>query len=76
MTARRRSTLRAGIRLALATAFVAGSSLLATSTADAQGRGGRGPRDTTRGFPINDPQVIANCTSCHMRDTSGIIQRL
>lgn len=52
-------------------------SLLASS---AQAQGGRGggsaPRDTTRGFVINDPNIIANCTDCHARDSTGIVQRL
>ena len=49
----------------------AGSSALAQG-----GRAGGAARDTTRGFVINDPAIIASCTECHARDTSGVIQRL
>ena len=32
--------------------------------------------DTTRGFPINDRGIIANCTGCHTRDSAGYVQRI
>ena len=55
----------------LAVTFVA-------SSAPAQGgrAGGAASRDTTRGFVINEPSIINNCTECHERDSGGIIQRL
>ncbi len=40
------------------------------------GRGAAGPRDTTSGFPIHDANIIRNCTRCHARDSSGIVQRI
>lgn len=46
--------------------------LVGASAASAQGA----PRDTTRGFPINEPSVIAYCSGCHVRDSSGLMQRL
>ena len=51
---------------------------LVTSSALAQGgrAGGAAPRDTTRGFVINEPSIINNCTECHTRDSAGIISRL
>ena len=51
---------------------------LVTSSVMAQGgrSGGGASRDTTRGFVINEPSIINNCTECHARDASGIVQRL
>ena len=51
---------------------------LVTSSALAQGgrAGGAASRDTTRGFVINEPSIINNCTECHTRDSAGIISRL
>ena len=40
-----------------------------------QGRGAAA-RDTTRGFPIQDQLVVANCKECHARDTSGTMSRI
>jgi len=33
-------------------------------------------KDTTSGFAINDQAVIQNCSRCHVRDSSGVMQRL
>lgn len=33
-------------------------------------------KDTTRGFAIADPNVIANCVGCHVRDSSGLMERI
>ncbi|HTK50822.1 MAG TPA: quinohemoprotein amine dehydrogenase subunit alpha [Gemmatimonadaceae bacterium] len=33
-------------------------------------------KDTTSGFAINDQVVIQNCSRCHVRDSSGVMQRL
>jgi quinohemoprotein amine dehydrogenase len=62
---------------------IAIASVIATA-AEAQGRGAAGsttapagPRDTTRGFAINDQKLISNCVRCHRRDsTTGIVERL
>ena len=46
------------------------------------GRGGGGggaantQRDTTTGFAIHDRAIIAACSECHARDTSGYMQRI
>ncbi len=36
----------------------------------------RPPRDTTPGFPISEPLVAAYCSSCHVRDSAGVMQRI
>ena len=51
-------------------------TLIGSSALAQGGRAAGAARDTTRGFVINDPAIIASCTECHARDTSGIIQRL
>ncbi len=52
-------------------------SLVASSALAQGGRAGSAAsRDTTRGFVINEPSIINNCTECHARDSSGIVQRL
>jgi quinohemoprotein amine dehydrogenase len=33
-------------------------------------------KDTTPGFPINDQAVITNCVRCHVRDSTGLMERL
>ena len=33
-------------------------------------------KDSTSGFAINDQNVIQNCSRCHVRDSSGVMQRL
>src|SRR4051794_100566 len=33
-------------------------------------------KDSTSGFAINDQAVIQNCSRCHVRDSSGVMQRL
>lgn len=33
-------------------------------------------RDTTPGYVIKEPQIIANCSGCHVRDTSGRMERI
>jgi len=56
---------------------IAAVTLVASGALAQGGRAGSGAsRDTTRGFPINDQNIIANCTECHVRDSSGIVQRL
>lgn len=49
-------------------------AVFGTPRAEAQ----RGPaqRDTTRGFAIEDQVVITSCVECHLRDSTGIMQRL
>ncbi|MEP6621084.1 MAG: quinohemoprotein amine dehydrogenase subunit alpha [bacterium] len=43
----------------------------------ARGAGGaRGPIDTTTGFVVRDNNVIAYCSGCHVRDSSGYMQRI
>ena len=61
----------------------AASSVLSAQGGGRGARGGGGSgggavpaRDTTRGFPIADPTIVAKCTRCHTRDSSGVIQRL
>ena len=65
-------TVRPDWRYAVLAVSVVASSALAQG-----GRSGGGAsRDTTRGFVINEPSIIQNCTECHERDAGGIIQRL
>ncbi|MBL0171079.1 MAG: quinohemoprotein amine dehydrogenase subunit alpha [Gemmatimonadaceae bacterium] len=65
-------TVRHDLRFALLAVSLVASSALAQG-----GRSGGGAsRDTTRGFVINEPSIVNNCTECHARDSSGIIQRL
>src|SRR4051812_29711377 len=71
------------IRTASVIAFVA-----LTSSAWAQGNqpGAAAPqrqraapparKDTTAGFAIADQTVIARCGSCHVRDSTGLMERL
>jgi quinohemoprotein amine dehydrogenase len=33
-------------------------------------------KDTTRGFAINDQAVISGCVRCHVRDSTGLMERL
>ena len=34
------------------------------------------PKDTTSGFVIKDPTVLANCSGCHTTDSTGRLRRL
>lgn len=64
------------MRIVFAVAVIAAGA--PASTATAQGGRADAPalKDTTPGFPISDPAVLANCTRCHRRDSTGIVQRL
>ena len=64
---RRRPAITARVAAALAAALAA---VLSASPALAQ------PPDTTTGFDITDPTVLARCGSCHLRDSTGRIKRL
>jgi len=33
-------------------------------------------RDTTAGYPIRDPAVVAQCSSCHAQDSTGRLSRI
>jgi quinohemoprotein amine dehydrogenase len=33
-------------------------------------------RDTTSGFPVTEPLVMAYCSGCHARDSTGVMQRI
>lgn len=33
-------------------------------------------KDTTPGFAINDQAVISSCVRCHVRDSTGLMERL
>ena len=72
------------IAAAIVAVSLVGSGALAQGGRGARGGGAGGgapgaqaTRDTTRGFPIGDPNIIAACTRCHSRDsTTGIVQRI
>jgi quinohemoprotein amine dehydrogenase len=40
------------------------------------GRAGGPPPDTTRGFPITERAIVANCIGCHKQDSAGVVQRI
>lgn len=48
----------------------------AHGAAPGAGRAGASQADTTRGFPIGERAIIANCTGCHVRDAAGYVQRI
>jgi quinohemoprotein amine dehydrogenase len=78
---------RSLIGTALRGFLVVAVAMSAAGPADAQRGGGRaggaatpgptgGARDTTRGFPIMDRATIQACGECHLRDSTGVMQRL
>jgi quinohemoprotein amine dehydrogenase len=42
----------------------------------AGGVSGAAAADTTRGFVINDPTTRSHCSSCHVRDSLGMMPRI
>ena len=61
-----------------------GGALHAQRGGGGGGRGGRGagtggpasPADTTTGFVIRDATTRTHCSSCHVRDSAGMLQRI
>jgi quinohemoprotein amine dehydrogenase len=49
---------------------------IATLSAQREGGPGGANRDTTKGFVIRDQAIIANCSGCHVRDSSGYLKRI
>lgn len=50
--------------------------LLSVGSLSAQSAPRAGLKDTTPGFPIHEPAIILACAGCHVRDSTGIMQRL
>jgi quinohemoprotein amine dehydrogenase len=48
----------------------------ATNTPARQKAAAAARKDTTPGFAINDQPVIQNCSRCHVRDSTGLMERL
>jgi quinohemoprotein amine dehydrogenase len=67
------------ISMLAAAVHVAGAQRGGGGGAGRGGRAGGGPQaaaDTTTGFVINDPTTRQRCSSCHVRDSSGYMQRI
>jgi quinohemoprotein amine dehydrogenase len=58
-------------------ALLAPGSAAAAQAAPPGGRGGQAARrDTTPGFVIRDQAVIRSCVRCHVRDSTGRLERI
>src|SRR6185503_9092285 len=70
-------TIRSSHLLAILLLVVTAGAAGAQPAPGAGGRAARNVRkDTTTGFVIQDQTVIARCASCHVRDSTGRLERL